>query len=464
MKKLLLIMLIVVFALSCIFIGSGCKAESVDATAEETAETTAAENTAAAETTAAETTAADTAEKDIWGTEPIEITLWTWQTTPAYGEYYDWIAAEYNKLHPNITINHDFYEITAGGYVEALKAAVAGGEAPDLFGVHPDNLPEFADAGALVEITDLLLNDPEWSEWIKPSLGIKELYWKDKIYYVPQGVNHRGVYYWKDMWPNGIPQTLEELYTEADRLNAEGIIPYAAGGAEPLILLDLFVTFTHQLNQPDENMIPQADVAEISWVNDTFKTAIEKAYEMYEKGVFPEDLISLQYGQDAFESFQAKKSAAFWFGGPWYVSVLDKTELENDNIGWDFLPAINSNYEKQIIGGIAATEAVNADSEHLEIALDILKFTNSPEAQAVLFNNLGDIPPGGHLFAGQKSGVAMWDKMIEMQGSADIGYPYINTAATKQELYNQMALVILGETTVDDALAAVEAISQKENK
>jgi len=211
-------------------------------------------------------------------------------------------------------------------------------------------------------------------------------------------------------------------------------------------------------------MIPQADVAEISWVNDTFKTAIEKAYEMYEKGVFPEDLISLQYGQDAFESFQAKKSAAFWFGGPWYVSVLDKTELENDNIGWDFLPAINSNYEKQIIGGIAATEAVNADSEHLEIALDILKFTNSPEAQAVLFNNLGDIPPGGHLFAGQKSGVAMWDKMIEMQGSADIGYPYINTAATKQELYNQMALVILGETTVDDALAAVEAISQKENK
>lgn len=457
MKKLLLIMVVVVFSFSSLLIGIGCKDGTTEAVEETTEE--------AVEETTEEVEEETTEEvEDIWGTDPIEITLWTWQTTPAYGEYYDWIATEYNKLHPNITINHDFYEITAGGYIEALKASLAGGEAPDLFGVHPDNYPEFVEAEAIVEITDILLNDEEWSEWIKPSLGIKELYWEDKIYYVPQGVNHRGVYYWKDMWPNGIPQTLEELYTEAERLNSEGIIPYAAGGSEPLVLLDLFVTFTHQLDQPDENMIPEADVGGISWINDTFKTAIEKSYEMYEKGVFSEDMISLTYAEDAFESFLSKKAAAFWFGGPWFVSALDITELENDNIGWDFLPVIDSNYEKQIIGGIAATEAVNADSEHVDIALDILKFTNSPDAQAVLFNNMGDIPPGGHLFKGQKSGVPLWDKMIEMQGSADLGYPYINTAATKQELYNYMALLILGEASVDDVLAAVEKISERENQ
>jgi N,N'-diacetylchitobiose transport system substrate-binding protein len=117
MKKLLIWLLVIIFVVSMVFVGAGCKKIN-------TIETTAAETTAA-ETTAAETTAAETTAAKPSG----QIIISTEETYPAEVEIMNTIFAEFEK---ETGIKVIVQTVAWADAITKYTAAFSSGEVPDL--------------------------------------------------------------------------------------------------------------------------------------------------------------------------------------------------------------------------------------------------------------------------------------------------------------------------------------------
>ena len=136
---------------------------------------------------------------------PITFLWWDWQSggqidDPTYlGYVVNKIAAEFQKTHPNVSVERK--DFSYGDYNAVLKTALASGEGPDVFEVHPGAPSnDLARAGQMVDLTNIIKGDAEWSEWIAPSLELKDMYINDKLYYIPLDVNHLPLVYWRQMF------------------------------------------------------------------------------------------------------------------------------------------------------------------------------------------------------------------------------------------------------------------------
>lgn len=436
MKKFLVTMLVVVVVTSLAFFAAGCKEEAEPA--EEAVE---------------EAEPAEEEEEDIWGTEPITITLWTYETGKGYvgeGGLIPFVAEEYHRKHPNVTVEWEVMEMKS--YIEALKAVVVAGEVPDIPQIHMQDIEEYSAAGVLMDLTDVLNSDPEWQKRIQPAMQFLELFTEGRIFMIPHACNHWGIVYWKDMWPNGFPVTMKELYTETERLRAQGIIPLTGGcKGNTLEFTYMFTQLVHQMDQPDEMMIIDASSGKISWDQPEFRTALETIKEMYDKGVLPEDFLALDYPIGGYEYFLSKKGAAFWFGGDWFIGSIPMEEHKADNVGWDMLPVIDESYEKQTCGGIGSPFSVSIDTKHPEIAIDVVKEFSSPEARAVCME-MGILPSGP---TDAKSAMPILDQMVKWQSTWDIGNPYMADFASLEVVFNELNELILGKS-IDDIVASLD--------
>ncbi|MCL4415594.1 MAG: hypothetical protein M1365_02665, partial [Actinobacteria bacterium] len=109
MKKFWVFLLIAIFSVSMVGVGVGCKTGGTTVTETAAVETTAAATTAASETTAAETKTSEVGEPS----SPIKIVVWDWQAgTAAYDNALNEINSNYNKLHPNVTIERTAYNLS----------------------------------------------------------------------------------------------------------------------------------------------------------------------------------------------------------------------------------------------------------------------------------------------------------------------------------------------------------------
>ena len=368
-------------------------------------------------------------------------------------------AEEYKRLHPNITIEWEANDTTS--YEAKIKTAITAGEEPDIFSVHqgPD-AQRMVQAEKIVELTSYIKNDPDWSKWIEPALGIDDLYVDGKIYYTAESSNHLSVFYYKDMWPNGFPETFDELYKESEGLIAQDIIPVSSGWLASVIILaqDFFIVYQYQLD-PTKEMIKKADKGEISWVNDTFLEAMNITKEWYDKGIFPEDVLALDYASQAFELFAQKKAAAMWFMGEWMMSNCLEAipeDTKNGNLSSAPLPKIDGDKEFIVTGGTAATLAVAASSPYRDIAIDILKLTNSPQAQELLFDNL--VTPPGPI--DKETDVPIFKELVDRQANFPITWRYVETPEIADALKANLSLLILG-TPAEECLANIEKVSKE---
>ncbi|MCL5986800.1 MAG: extracellular solute-binding protein [Actinobacteria bacterium] len=430
--------LIIIAVISLAVIGfASCKPAPVTETAAETA----------VETEAAETEAAESA-------APVTLRLWTWQVGPAYKAQYDYVKAEFEKSHPGVTVEWEAMEYAS--YNETLKTAIAGGEAPDLFGSHPGpDTVQLLEAGQIADLTDKIKSDPEWSEWIAAALDYPDLYTEGKIAFAPQSVNHLAVWYYKDAYPGGFPETIDDLAKLAPDFKAKGIVPVVVGWTEPWSLIDTFIVYQYQGDptaQEKENKFePNA------WKNPAAINAIETIGKLIETGIFPTDALQLSYSTTTLQMLVDHKAAAMWPLGEWYAASLPEADLKNDNIGWSPLPKMTPESSYIVTGGTAANLALNAKSANPDLALELLKFTNSPGAQEVLAKNLAT-PPGK---AAYKSDIAIFNTLLEKQATEKILYRYIDDPDVNQKLGEVLTNYILGTLTAEQALDEVQKVADE---
>jgi multiple sugar transport system substrate-binding protein len=166
-------------------------------------------------------------------------TLQIW-AVPGQDGYTEQMAKEFGKLHPDVTI--DIRKVAFADINDEALRAVMSGTGPDLIPVDNPNTAMFAAKNALLDLTPYL----EKSKVI----DVKQIFpgplqnasWGGKVYAMPRGANTLALYYNEDLFkaagldPNKPPQTWDELYNAAKKLNnpAKGIygLAFSALGTE----------------------------------------------------------------------------------------------------------------------------------------------------------------------------------------------------------------------------------------
>lgn len=160
-------------------------------------------------------------------------------STDAYPRTLQKIKADFQKMYPNIVIQDDSIS-EENSYNNKLKTAIATGTTPDFFywpGVA--GLTSWAKNGVIMDITELIKNDKDWSSgfvdgafdtWQLEKYGVKG------IYGVPYSFSPEVMYYNKALFQKaGItsePATMDDLYADIKKLKAINVIPWGCGAKD----------------------------------------------------------------------------------------------------------------------------------------------------------------------------------------------------------------------------------------
>ena len=152
--------------------------------------------------------------------EKIELQFWHQWGGPPNSTALEQIAANFNKLYPNVTVT-----LTNISDQSQIATAISAGTPPDV--VHfvlSDAVPEYAHRGALQDLTPLLEKDiPNWKDqlyWYGPEVGS----YNNKVFALASANFNIGLLWNRDIFteigidPEKGPQTLEDLTDWADKM------------------------------------------------------------------------------------------------------------------------------------------------------------------------------------------------------------------------------------------------------
>jgi multiple sugar transport system substrate-binding protein len=93
------------------------------------------------------------AQKNDAGQDKTVLRLWSFHQAREY-EFWEWLAQEYEKNHPEIDIKVEF--VSSDDYFSStrLLSSFASGQGPDLFFISPATIKRFAEAGILYPLTE----------------------------------------------------------------------------------------------------------------------------------------------------------------------------------------------------------------------------------------------------------------------------------------------------------------------
>ncbi len=249
-------------------------------------------------------------------------------------------------------------------YEQTVRVRMAANELPDVLSLvetTQSDLPKFYEP-----LDDLGLND--------------NIYFKDynsydgKLYGITQQVAINGLLYNKKAFEKaGIaepPKTLDELFADADKLKAAGIVPMATAFKDAWTL--------QYWTDPAEFIYGSTNLRNDKIKSDTPFT-VDGAYgqglgilkQLYDKGDLEKDVYSATWDQTQKDLASGK--AAMMYIGNWAISNLLSNGLSLDDIGFVPLPYDNSGTYKGMMRNDWAY-AVSATSKNKPLAKAFIKF------------------------------------------------------------------------------------------
>jgi len=396
MKKGLIILFILLFVASMLFIGAGCKTQAV-------AETTAAATTAAttaAETTAAETIAAETtAAEETITTEPVKM-IWmsSWNLGEPIQIIINDMLDQYTKDHPNVTIER----IWGGREINTnLMATIQAGNPPDIYDDDPGIINNSIGKDDLaLEVTDLINNTNAFNEdkkvidiYAPGYLESSKL--NGKLYSFPYDQYVSVFWYNKTLFKKlGItstPNTWSEFLALCETIKGKDV---------PVLIQDGGINFYNSyyvtwLSDRIEGMnaFREAvfDKTGASWDKPGFLDAAKKVEELNKKGYFIK----------GFDGYQWPAGQIDWAQGAGAL-MLNHTYLPievKDSLPADFVfgafpfPAVEGGKGSQYdMDSIPGAIAILKSSKYPEIAFDIVKRVISEEVQSRIINEAWTLP------------------------------------------------------------------------
>jgi multiple sugar transport system substrate-binding protein len=392
--------------------------------------------------------------------EPVKLVIWWWgeQEAPGAQQWLDETIAEYQKLHPNVTIEAVLQ--STDSLIPAFQSAAAAQQGPDIqyFWGGVWTL-EFAWNGALVPLDDLIPAE-ERAHYINnfertydgKLWGMGWYLSGNPMVYNPTLFEKAGI----DL--NDLPDTWDELIAACDKLNAIGVTPISGGLKDGWFGGWLFSILGRQ-NLDSEKDFMKASIGEAKFTDPAYAEWWERLHQLKEAKCWNADINSVDYQQGQDQFVQGK--SAMIFGNDTFLKGWAEI------IGWNNMGVMR--VPKYGSGKLADTYVVTAQglgitswSKHKKEAADFLMFTHTPDRLNAWFKYTGVLPADDR-FDTTQIDQPILKKIFEwvVQSAGPNLENFIPSMLDEQAFFAGTQLLFAGDKTPAELAQLTEEVIQK---
>lgn len=337
------------------------------------------------EATSTESTAADTTTGGSTG-DGETIRLWL-NGTDTPDELVDYAIAEFNKIHPDVTVQLERQQWT--GLVEKLTTSLSGSDAPDIVEFGNTQAQTFEAAGAVLDLTDKSA-DLGGDDFLQSLLEAGT--YDGSLYAVPYYAGARIVVYRTDLFETSgidVPTTLEEFVAAGAKLKADNAATpnfsgiYLPGKNWYAVLSFIWDAGGDIATKEGDEWVGQLDSPESIAGLEYFKRLFDEANSAPADGDDANDYLAFCAGEVGM------MQAPGWKVGQILNEDDGCPEMEGQ-IGAFALPGSTAGETAPVFLG-GSNLAIPTNSEHQDLAYDLLKILVSPGYQSQ-FAAAGVIP------------------------------------------------------------------------
>lgn len=350
MKKRLfakIVALLMVCAVMFTFIGCGqTKTADTDKTQAASGNSANAGSTGAA--------AAPTAEPDIFD-KPTKVTILSWWD-PTNSTSLKVLKAKFEGLHPNVKI--EFTRIPSKYADKVITMIAGGGEMPDVMMLAMDQVPRYADAGAIQDLTPYITDDYKAKTY---PIAMDALTVNGKIYAVARDVTSMVMYCNKKMFADAGIAIPKEGWT-----------------------VDSFLELSRQMTKFDNSGKPT------QW-GYAFEFYPDCVYDWFR--IFGADYVSAD-GKTSTMNTPESKTAMQFLNDLMYKYKVTPTRSEVEQFGGNATAAVVAGKVAMIIGGLSMSNSFDTANPPVEYELAPLPLAKDGKAVTHAFVNTWCMPKG----------------------------------------------------------------------
>ncbi|MCH1626487.1 sugar ABC transporter substrate-binding protein [Ferdinandcohnia quinoae] len=296
-----------------------------------------------------------------------EITVWAHPFTGGgepEAKMWDEIIASYEK---ETGVKVKFEQIPWANRDQKVLTALAANNGPDVFYAIPDQMPQYADVGMLLEL-DPYLKDNDMDDFVESSLVSTK--WKGKTYGLPILQEAYTFFYNKEIIeaigedPEKLPATWDEFEAWAKKAKEKGFyaLSYQGGGS-------MNGTLYPYLWQAGGDILTEDNEVLIN--NEAGVEAFEFINDLYQNKYIPEDSITAMQHDELWDS--GKIMAVLGSG----ISLSNL--LAKDNIEFVIAPPLKN--KEQVTYGTTGMFVVPSNSDNKAAAAEFVKVMTNSENQ-----------------------------------------------------------------------------------
>jgi multiple sugar transport system substrate-binding protein len=309
-----------------------------------------------------------------------------WERSGGNKQMVDLLVCAWNTANPTRQINLTY--ITHDQMVPKIAQAIASGDVPDLMGMDLIYAPQFASAGQLEDVTDLIGSDPTLATASPGHVAVST--WKGRLYGVPLYADVSVLFWNKELFrqagldPNVPPTNLTELHDMAAKITALGNGNYGYYLPGNCAGCNIF-TFAPMIWASGGKIEP-AQCGDVPLVGDNIKTVLQWARTMHQEGQI-DPAAQSENGSTFANTFGSGKVGIMGTGN--FNVVLAKQQNPNIDLGVTLIPGLQSGTVASFAGGDIV--AIPKGSRRVKDAVDFEKFILSDTAQVEVYSKAGNL-------------------------------------------------------------------------
>jgi len=345
---------------------------------------------AAGTTTPSGTAAAGTASGGLSGS----ITLLEKWPDPNYSPYFQQVVAAYTAANPNVKI--DLQAVGDQPIKDKLRVLAASKTMPDIyFSWAGDFTKKFVRGGLAADLSSYVQNT-DWGKGFVPA-ALQAFTYDGKVYGIPIDLDAKFfVYNTKIFKDNGInvPASLADLLTACDTLKGKGITPIAFGNQYGWPAIHYLTQLNPYLVAP-ATLAKDYDPATGAFTDPAYATALQSLLDL-NSHCLTQNANGISH-ESAQATFLAGKSAMQYVESVEFPVFTTKGGASADIANnWSFFkmpPVSGAAGDPKVLEGAPDGFLVNPSSQHMDVAIDFLKYFTNQQNAALMTKLNGWLSP-----------------------------------------------------------------------
>ena len=316
----------------------------------------------------------------------VTMSLWENSTTGPGLEFWKTAVSDYEKSHPNVTIN--VQAIQNEDLDGKLQTALNSGNAPDIFLQRGGGkMTAMVDAGQVMDLTDKVTSD---TKNVVSAGSFKAETYQDKVWAMPIAVLPGGLFYSQDLLKAAkvtqAPATISDLQSDVEKLKSTGVAPIALGAKDAWPAAMWFYWFS--LRECDASTMQKTadskDFSDPCWLKAAQDLQSFAATKPFNDGFLT---TSAQQGAGSSAGLLANHKAAMELMGAWdpgVIASLTPDQKPLADLSWYPFPSVpgGKGDPAAIMGGV---DGYSCSAKAPKECADFLNFIASTPEQVAYY-------------------------------------------------------------------------------